>query len=264
MNGARQSAAPLICDMTVRVRQTPRGLPGNQHDEPAILGGVKPLVFVVFAACMLAEDWPEWRGRGRLGVWNETGILDSFPGGGLKAGWRAPVCAGLAGPAVGDGRVFGAGFPSTGAGRGVERAVCLDEQTGKVLWTHEWEAVYHGLATTYASGPRATPTVDGDRVYVLGAMGALSALDVRTGEVLWKHDFVKEFGTRVPVWGITGAPLVDGERVICLAGGENNSKVIAFDRKSGAVIWRALSSEGEPGYSAPFLLTAAGRKQVII
>ena len=223
------------------------------------------LLLLALASILRADDWPEWRGRGRLGVWNETGIVDQFPATGLKVDWRTPVRTGFGGPSVADGRVFLTDFARAGNGpKGTERVLCLDEKTGRVLWTHEWEVNYTGLATTYATGPRATPTVDGDRVYVLGAMGALHCLNVKTGAVLWKRDYVNDFKTQVPVWGMTAAPLVDGPRLICLAGGQDNAKVVAFDKMTGKEIWRAIASDSEPGYSPPIMITAGGRKQVVV
>ena len=128
----------------------------------------------------------------------------------------------------------------------------------------EWQTNYSGLQLVYAIGPRATPTVDGDRVYVLGAMGNLLALDVKTGGVIWQKDYVKDFNASVPTWGITGAPLVDGDRLICLVGGEPDAKVIALDKRTGEEIWRALSSDSEPGYNQPIIIEAGGVRQLII
>ena len=224
------------------------------------------LALAASAAPVAAEDWPEWRGAGRRGVWNETGILDKFPAGGLAATWRVPVGGGYAGPAVADGRVF-----VTDARRAdprstavVERLLALDEATGAVLWTREWETNYAGLQLIYATGPRATPTVDGDVVYALGAMGNLLALDVAGGGVLWQKDYVHDFNAAIPSWGISGAPLVDGDRLIALVGGEPDAKVIAFDKRTGEVLWQALSSDWEQGYSAPILIEAAGVPQLIV
>ena len=224
------------------------------------------LALAASAAPLAAEDWPEWRGAGRRGVWNETGILDKFPAGGLAATWRVPVGGGYAGPAVADGRVF-----VTDARRAdprstavVERLLALDEATGAVLWTREWETNYAGLQLIYATGPRATPTVDGDVVYALGAMGNLLALDVADGGVLWQKDYVHDFNAAIPSWGISGAPLVDGDRLIALVGGEPDAKVIAFDKRTGEVLWQALSSDWEQGYSAPILIEAAGVPQLIV
>ena len=211
-----------------------------------------------------ADDWPEWRGRGRLGVWNETGIVDTFPAGGLTVRWRTPIHAGYAGPSVSGGRVFVTDSRRIRANRAMERALALDEATGKILWTHEWEADYTGLQLIYAIGPRATPTVDGDRVYVLGAMGRLTAFETATGRVIWEKDFVRDYHAQVPSWGMASAPLVDGDRLIAVVGGEPNAKVMAFDKSTGDEIWRALSSDWEPGYNQPTIIEAAGARQLII
>ncbi|HTM48011.1 MAG TPA: PQQ-binding-like beta-propeller repeat protein [Bryobacteraceae bacterium] len=220
---------------------------------------------VILASTLAGEDWPEWRGANRLGVWKETGILEEFPKEGLTFKWRTPIHGGFAGPSVAAGRVFVSDFVRGANTKGTERVLCLDEKTGKILWTQQWDADYIGLMQTYAIGPRATPTVDGDYLYVLGAKGALVCLKVKTGEVVWKKDFVKDYDTQVPTWGMASAPLIDGPRVIAVVGGAGNGKVMAFDKRSGKEIWRALSSEKEePGYCQPILFEAAGIRQVII
>ena len=231
----------------------------------------KPVVTaVLFGAVLVAQavlhgdDWPEWRGAGRAGVWNETGILDAFPAGGLKVRWRTPIQSGYAGPAVFEGRVFLTDSRRTVGNRAIERALAIDEKTGAVLWTQEWPADYTGLQLIYAIGPRATPTVDGNRVYVLGAMGRLLALDAATGRIVWHKDFVRDFDASVPSWGMSAAPLVDGDRLIALVGGEPNAKVIAFNKQTGEELWRALSSDWEPGYNQPTIITHAGVRQLII
>ena len=198
-----------------------------------------PSVLAVGSA--LADDWPEWRGKGRLGVWNESGILERFPEEGLIVTWRTPVRAGFAGAAVAAGRVFVTDFARSPGMKGTERVLCLDERTGKILWAREWDANYIGIQDTYATGPRATPTVDGDRVYIVGGSGNLLCLSVRTGEVLWQKDYVKDYGMQMPTWGITSAPLVDGDRLIAIVGGQPNAKVMAFDKMTGKEIWRRSS-----------------------
>jgi outer membrane protein assembly factor BamB len=223
---------------------------------------------VVLATCLLqpalAEDWPEWRGKGRLGVWNEPGVLEKFPEKGLTVAWRTPVRNGFAGPAVAGGRVFVTDFQRSTGLRGTERALCLDEKTGKVLWTREWEANYAGMQDRYATGPRATPTVEGDRVYVVGGSGRLLCLNARTGEVLWQKDYAQDYGMQIPTWGITSAALVDGDRVIAIVGGQPDARVMAFDKMTGKEIWRALQSDGEQGYAQPILIEAGGLRQLII
>ena len=240
----------------------------NSIPRPAASRLIPLWLLVVFAVGSLvsvqAEDWPEWRGKGRLGVWNETGLVDKFPPGGPPVVWRTAIHSGYTGPAVANGRVFLTDSRRTTANKAIERAVALDEQTGKILWTKEWETDYTGLQLVFAIGPRATPTVDGDRVYVLGTMGQLFALDVQTGRVLWQKDYVKDYDAAVPSWGMVGAPLVDGDRLIALVGGEPNAKVMAFDKMTGKEIWRALSSDWEPGYGSPTIVEFAGVRQLII
>jgi outer membrane protein assembly factor BamB len=221
-------------------------------------------VTATFGPALRADDWPEWRGKGRLGVWNETGIVETMPAAGLPVSWRTPIYAGYAGPAVAGGRVFVTDSRRVKANQAIERAIALDEATGRVLWTKEWETNYSGLQLVYAIGPRATPTVDGSRVYVLGAMGHLFALDVATGQVLWQKDYVKDFNASVPAWGMAGAPLVDGDRLICLVGGEPDAKLMALDKATGAEIWRSLSSDWEPGYNQPIIIEAGGARQLIL
>lgn len=211
----------------------------------------------------VAEDWPEWRGAGRTGVWRENGIVEKLPAS-LTYRWRAPIGGGYAGPAVAEGRVFATDFTPADFPAGTERALCLDGKTGKLLWQHEWKADYRPLAPAYAIGPRATPTVDGDRVYVLGATGALACLDVKTGAVKWQKDYQKDYETPVPVWGMAGAPLIDGPRLICLVGGRENAMVVAFDKMTGAELWRALPGGGDPGYGQPLLIEAGGVQQCIV
>ncbi|MBK5290889.1 MAG: PQQ-like beta-propeller repeat protein [Acidobacteriia bacterium] len=219
---------------------------------------------LVLTSLALAEDWPEWRGAGRTGVWNETGILDRFPQTGLKIRWRAPLHSGYSGPAVSQGRVFVLDFERRDVNHGTERALAFEEKTGRLLWTRSWEADYTGLMGSYSIGPRATPTVDGDRVYALGAKGNLVCLNAKSGSIVWSRDFVREYKSNVPVWGTVGSPLVDANLVIAVVGGENNAKVVAFDKVTGTEVWRALDANSEPGYASPVIITAGGKRQLII
>jgi outer membrane protein assembly factor BamB len=233
--------------------------------------GITSLIAVVAATAWMttrieAEDWPEFRGRGRLGVWTETAIIEKFPPQGLSVLWRTPVRVGFAGPAVADGRVFVLDYMQTRRPKGTERALALDEKTGRILWTREWEVDYSGMQ--YAYGPRATPTVDGDRVYVAGADGKLLCLDVATGAVRWQKDYVVDLGASPQSWGFhwgfASAPIVDGNRLIALVGGRPNAAVVAFDKMTGKEIWRALSLTGDLGVGQPIIITAGGTRQLIV
>ncbi len=236
--------------------------------------------FLCFALCALtlvtgvlssitlhANDWPEWRGAGRQAVWTEDGIVERFPTNGLKTTWSTPVNGGFSGPAVADGRVFVIDFEflqETRVMDGTERVLALDEMTGEILWTHEWPTEYRNLQLSYATGPRATPTVDGDYVYVAGGAGMLLCLEVETGEVVWQRDTVAEYDTTVPVWGTSSSPLVDGDLAITVVGGEPDALVVAFNKRTGDEVWRAIDVVSEMGYAQPVIIQAGGVRQLIV
>jgi outer membrane protein assembly factor BamB len=220
------------------------------------------ILLLVLSAAVIADDWPQWGGPQRDSVWRETGIVDELPGvdrqtGKLPRKWTAKIGSGYAGPAVAGGRVF---VTDRIADESLERALCFDAETGKELWKHEYEARY---TISYPLGPRATPTVDGNRVYTLGAMGNLFCFDVADGKIIWQKNLPADFGTKIPSWGMAGAPLVDGDQLIVLAGGTPGAMVVSFDKLTGQERWRALDGP-EPGYSAPVILEFGGKRQLII
>jgi len=226
---------------------------------------------LVLASTSRADDWPQWMGPKRDGVWRETGILDAFPPEGPKINWRVPIGGGYAGPAVAAGKVYvtdrqskPAATESTepspvGSTPATERVLCLNEADGQILWTHEYDCPY---TVSYPAGPRCTPTVDGDRVYTLGAQGHLFCLNVVDGSVLWSKQFLKDFHLKnAPVWGFASHPLVDGNKLICLVGGPG-STVVAFDKLTGNELWRAIDSVTAhgPGYGPPQIIEHHGRR----
>src|SRR5262245_29925318 len=191
-----------------------------------------------------ADDWPQWRGPNRDGVWRETGILEAIPASGLPVRWRAKVGAGYSGPAVAQGRVFVADHQFEPE---VERVVCFDETTGKQLWTHSYATDYKEME--YGNGPRATPTVFEGKVYTLGTQGHLVCLDASQGELVWKKHLVTDLHGQVPRYGASAAPLVIGDSLIVCAGGPADASVVALDRRSGELRWSTLPDR--PAYSAP-------------
>jgi outer membrane protein assembly factor BamB len=229
-----------------------------------IAGFVLTVLFVA-GVTLRADDWPEWRGKDRKGVWNETGILETFPPEGLKILWRTPIHAGFTGPSVANGRVFLTDYIEMKNPRGTERALALDETTGRILWTYQWPADYGGIL--WPVGPRATPTVDGDRVYVLGVNGKLFCFNVASGAVIWKKDYVADFGADPMTWafnyGFTSAPLIDGNNLICMVGGRPTGKVVALDKFTGQVMWKALGSDTELGAAQPVMINVGGARQLI-
>lgn len=226
---------------------------------------------VLIASACQAEDWPQWRGARRDGVWRESGIVETLPEK-IPHVWKTPIGAGYAGPAVAGGRVYvtdrflgqGQANPenpfSKDAVGGSERIVCLEEKTGKVLWTHEYPCRY---TISYPAGPRATPTIHEGKVYSVGAMGDFFCLDAESGKVLWSKNYPRDFGTEINTWGMSAAPLIDGQNVILLVGGKNDSGVVALNKDTGAEVWRALEF-ADPGYAAPMIFQAGGARQLIV
>ena len=143
--------------------------------------------------------------------------------------------------------------------RGFERVLCLNEADGKEVWKYEYECPY---TISYPAGPRTTPLVRGDKVFTLGAEGNLLCLGVQTGSLIWSRDLKKDFGIPAPLWGFSGNPLLDGNRLICLVGGKG-SVAVAFDGETGQELWRALTA-AEPGYSSPVIFEAGAKRQLII
>ena len=227
------------------------------------------LLFV--GAPVPADDWPQWLGPERDGVWRESGIIEKFPPEGPQVLWRTPIGSGYAGPAVADGRAYvmdrkltdGGSNPENPFARGSipgsERLVCLDAATGAVHWKHEYECAY---TVSYPSGPRATPIVADGKVYSLGAEGNLCCFRADDGEILWSRELKKDYNAQSPVWGFSASPLLDDDRLICLVGG-TDSLVVAFNKDSGNEMWRALSAN-EPGYCPPMIYDAGGTRQLII
>ena len=220
-------------------------------------------------AIAVADQWPQWMGPERDNVWREEGIVEKFPAGGPKVLWRAPVAGGYAGAAVAEGKVFVTDFVPAGdlpgdnferkTAAGTERVLCLDEGTGKELWKHEIPVTY---TISYPAGPRCTPTVDGDRVYTLGAEGNLLCLSVTDGRVIWAKDLKKDYETKAALWGWAGHPLVDGNRLFVIAG-TAKAHVVALDTLTGKELWRAGTAP-EQGYSPPTIIEAAGVRQLVL
>jgi outer membrane protein assembly factor BamB len=219
-----------------------------------------------------ANDWPEWLGPNREGVWRETNLVDKFPSGGPPVVWRQPIGGGYSGPAVAGDFVYvmdrqwalgkdGKPIPGNREGqKGTERLLCLKVSDGSLVWKHEYDCPYKQLS--YNQGPRTTPLMRDGRVYALGAMGDLFCLDAAKGEVRWSKNLPKEYKTQQPVWGYAASLLLDGDLLYSLVGGEG-SAVVAFNKDTGKEVWRALTSE-DVCYSPPMIFHAGGKPQLVI
>ena len=213
-----------------------RSIPVNRHCLAI------SMLLTISTPLSYADDWRGWMGSQRDGVYRETGIIEEVPKNGLKVKWRKPIKGGYAGPAVADGRVFVFDYQQDSGEAvndpelrpeltGKERLSVLNARTGEQLWQHAYDCAY---SISYPAGPRCTPTIDGDRVYILGAEGNLKCLNVSAGEVVWERDLVKDFGAEVPLWGFASHPLVAGDLLYTMVGGQGQG-VVAFDKMTGAV-----------------------------
>ena len=220
---------------------------------------------------VLAQDWPQWQGVARDGVWNESRLMEKFPADGPKVLWRKQVGAGYGGPAVTNGRIYlmdyklAEGDPTPDPGKrnpieGSERVLCLDANSGEWLWEQAYDCPYR---ISFPAGPRCTPTVDGDRVYTLGSEGMMMCLDANEGSILWKVDLKERYKMKeAPIWGFAAHPLVWGDRIYTMIGGEEGA-VVAMDKKTGEELWRACP-DADTGYCPPKVVMAGGTAQMLV
>lgn len=215
---------------------------------------VRFLALCLIAGVTAAADWPQFRGPNRDGISPEPAVLKSWPASGPKVLWKAPVGEGYSQVVSVKGRLY------TLAQQGEEQvALAFDAATGKRLWRTRVDREYND---GQGDGPRSTPTVDGELVYVLSAHGKLAALRAASGQVAWQHDLRAEYGANPPQWGVSTSPLVEGNLLIVNVGGSGNKSIVAFDKTTGKPVW---TSQGDAaGYSAPIAITVRGVRQVIV
>lgn len=218
-------------------------------------------LLAIFATPACADDWPQFRGPNRDGVWRETGLLQSIPADGLKIVWRTPVGFGWSSPVVANGRVI-----VTDVARLVtatkERILCFDETSGKLLWFYDYDVIYPEWATVHGQGggPSATPIINDEKVYALGPDAHLHCLDARTGELVWKRKLNKQF--LIKQLSCRPSPLIDGDLLVVFIGGTPGASVLAIDKGTGDDVWRAL--DDPISNSSPVILEAGGARQLIV
>ena len=211
------------------------------------------LLILVHTALGQAANWPQWRGPNRDGISKETGLLKQWPTDGPPLVWKATGAGnGYSSFSIANGKLYTMGLRGDR-----EFVIAFDIANGKEVWaTPNGTAFREG----HGDGPRGTPTIDGDRVYALGANGDLSALDARTGKVAWSKNVLREFGGSNIQWGISESPLVLGNKLFVNAGGPGAS-IVALNKTDGSVIWKS-QSDG-PGYSSAMPAEINGNMQVV-
>ena len=208
----------------------------------------------------IAEDWAQWRGKDRAGTWTETGTVETLTLEKLKTLWRQPISAGYSGPTVANGKVYVSGRNEKPTQ--IETIYCFDAKSGRPLWDIAYPATY---TVGYTAGPRASITIDEGRAYALGAMGMLHCLKADDGEVIWKKDLDAQYNIskskRMPIWGIACSPIIYGDLVIIVVGGDDGAALVAFNKTTGEEVWRSL--EDPIQYSSP-VLTKQNGKDVLV
>ena len=198
--------------------------------------------------------WPQWLGPLRDGR-APAGLFrtdwDTYP---PKEVWSVPIGGGYSSVAVVGGRIY-----TQDREGGNERVLCLDAATGSTIWSHAYPASQAGTDRNYATGPRAAPTIEDNRVYTLGGAGKLLCLEAapagKAAKVIWEHNLLEEFGGQVPHWGMACSPLIDGDQLIVITGAPDAS-VVAFDKGTGSMRWKSGSNPA--GYSSPVAATIHG------
>ena len=193
------------------------------------------------AGVLHAADWPQWQGPDRDRVSKETGLLKEWPAGGPKVVWTATgLGSGYGSMAVAGPRVFVQGMRGTSS-----MVIALNRADGKEVWS---KALGQPRDNDRGPGPRGTPTVDGDRLYVLTENGDLACLKT-DGAVVWQRNILKEFGGSQIQWLISESPLVDGPHVVVTPGGRG-AGMVKLDKMTGKTVWTSKELSDTAGYSS--------------
>jgi outer membrane protein assembly factor BamB len=207
-------------------------------------------------------DWPQWRGPNRDGHSGSTGLLKTWPKDGPKLLWSFDTTGvGYGSPAVGNGRIFilGSDDPDKGTD---EHLLCLTEKDGKEVWRKPLNTEMGDYNYGWGSGPRSTPTIDGDQVYILGAKGELISFNAADGKINWSKSLVKDFEGKIPVWGYSESLLIDGNNLLVTPGGSKGA-LVALNKKTGETLWRCTDIKDAAGYSSVIVAEVGGIRQYI-
>jgi outer membrane protein assembly factor BamB len=215
-------------------------------------GGV--LFALVLVARVGADDWPQFLGPTRNGVYAGPALAETWPSTGPRVVWRKQVGQGFSGPVVAQGRVIL--FHRVGSEEVLES---LDARTGAGQWRYAYPTSYRD-DFGFDEGPRAVPVVADGIVFTFGAEGQLHAVDLAKGTRLWSEDTMRRFGVAKGFFGAGGSPLVEDGRVIANVGGRE-AGIVAFEEKTGKVLWTATSDQAS--YSSPVAATINGRRYAI-
>ncbi len=211
------------------------------------------IALLLISGVTLAADWSQWRGPKRDGLSMEKGLPASWPKEGPALAWKTRgLGEGFSTVTISGDRIFTAGDIGDSS-----YIVALNRADGKPLWKTRLGPKGGGPA-----GPRGTPAVDGNLVFALGQHGDLVCAAADTGKEVWRKHLVKEFGGKCGGWLYSESPLVDGDRLICTPGGKQGT-LMAFNKKTGDVLWRCTDWTDSAEYSSAIVETLGGVRQYI-
>lgn len=210
------------------------------------------LLITFTGAVTLAADWPHWLGPASNGSSPETGLATTWPEKGPKVVWEVPGGDGYSSIAIAAGKAY-----TLVQRDGKELAVALDADKGNELWK---TPIGPGFKNQYGNGPRSTPWVDGDRVYVQSVSGPLVCLDIANGKIVWQKDLLKEFSAKNITWGLSASPVIAGKHVLAIPGAKG-AGVVALDKATGDIVWKV--GDDKAAYASPVVAEVAGAKQAI-
>jgi outer membrane protein assembly factor BamB len=207
-----------------------------------------------------AADWPQLRGPNRTGISQEQGLLQQWPKSGPKLLWQIDDAGdGYGAPVVVGDRLY----LVSNQGMDKEFVQARSTRDGKMIWSTRLGAVGRPDQQPPYPMARSTPTVDGSQLYVFSSNGDLACIDAATGKIVWQKNVVQEFGGVSGTWAYAESPLIDGDMLVVTPGGPN-ATIVAFNKKSGAVIWKsAVPGDDKAAYASAIPVTIAGRKQYV-
>jgi outer membrane protein assembly factor BamB len=198
--------------------------------------------------------WTNFRGPKRDGKYDEATVSTNWPATGLPVLWKQPIGVGHASFVVADGKAY-----TIEQRRGQEVVAAYDINNGHELWTQKWSAEFNDST---GDGPRATPTWDQGRLYALGATGELRCLDANSGSVIWGKNILNDNSAKNLPWAQAASPLIVDDKVVVLPGGANGKSVVAYNKNTGAPVWKVL--DDPQAYVSPMLVELAGRRQIVV
>jgi outer membrane protein assembly factor BamB len=231
----------------------------TRRHPPRALATLTVAAACAWGAAATANDWPQWQGPNRNAVSQERGLLQEWAPDGPPLAWKVDgLGGGDSAPSVAAGRIFGM------AHRDDDEVVwALSETDGSPLWVTRLGPASREGRSPSQEGPGATPTVDGELLYVMGLAGNVACLQVGDGSIVWQRRLQDDFGARLPTWSFRESPLVDGDKVVVTPGGEDVT-LVALDKLTGETIWKSeVPGHPKAAYSSAIAFDFDGQREYV-